>query len=135
MSGHAQLVAAMVEVLGRYSNLRDQGERIQDLLEMIPESPKQAEVRTRRQVQRRLRTDQVDDLVSRYQNGTKVGELATHSGSTATPFRRSWTVKGLPVGPRVSRKSLSRRSSPLTGQAPPWLFWRLSCPSIMGQWP
>jgi hypothetical protein len=38
----------LVEVAGRYSNLCDQGERIQDLLEMVPAGPKRAKVRTPR---------------------------------------------------------------------------------------
>jgi DNA-directed RNA polymerase specialized sigma24 family protein len=38
-----------VEVLVRYSNPCDQGERIQNLLEMVPAGPKQDKVRTPRQ--------------------------------------------------------------------------------------
>jgi DNA-directed RNA polymerase specialized sigma24 family protein len=69
-----------VEVLGRYSNLRDQGERIQDLLEMVPSGPRQAKVRTLRRVQHRLRSDEVEELLTRYRTGGKVGELATIFG-------------------------------------------------------
>jgi hypothetical protein len=69
-----------VEVLGRYSNPCEQGERIQAVLEMLPAGPKQAKVRTHRQVQRRLRSDEVEELLNRYGAGAKVGELATIFG-------------------------------------------------------
>jgi hypothetical protein len=41
---------AKVPVLGRYSNLYDQGERIQDLLEIVPGGPSEVNLRTPRQV-------------------------------------------------------------------------------------
>ena len=69
-----------VEVLGRYSNLRDQGERIQNLLGMVPGGSSETGFRTARQVQRRLNIDEVDDLVRRYRAGAKVSELATQFG-------------------------------------------------------
>jgi hypothetical protein len=69
-----------VEVLGRYSNLRDQGERIQNLLGMVPGGSSETGFRTARQVQRRLNIDEVDDLVGRYRAGAKVGELAANFG-------------------------------------------------------
>jgi hypothetical protein len=69
-----------VEVLGRYSNPCHQGERIQNLLEMVPAGPKQAKVRTLRQVQHRLRSDEVEELLTRYRTGGKLGELATVFG-------------------------------------------------------
>lgn len=67
----------LVEVLGRYSNLHDQEERIQDLLGMVPERPSGAHPRTPRHVQHRLNADEVDKLVKRYRAGDKVGELAS----------------------------------------------------------
>ncbi len=69
-----------VEVLGRYSNLRDQDERIQNLLKIVPEGSPEVNLRTSRQVQHRLQTHEVDDLVSRYRAGAKVGELAANFG-------------------------------------------------------
>jgi hypothetical protein len=69
-----------VEVLGRYSNLCDQGERIQNLLGMVPGGSSETGFRTARHVQRRLNIDEVDDLVRRYRAGAKVGELAANFG-------------------------------------------------------
>jgi hypothetical protein len=69
-----------VEVLGRYSNHADQGQRIQDLLEMVPEGSSETGSRTIKQVQHRLRPDEADELVRRYQTGAKVCELAVGFG-------------------------------------------------------
>ncbi len=65
-----------MEVLGRYSNLCDQGERVRTLIEMVPEGPKQATVRTPRQVQHRLNSARVDQLIARYRAGAEINELA-----------------------------------------------------------
>ena len=65
-----------MEVLGRYSNLRDQGERIQTLLQIVPEGTPEVNLRTPRQVQRRLRPDEVTELVASYEAGEIVKELA-----------------------------------------------------------
>ncbi len=65
-----------MEVLGRYSNLSDQGERVRSLLETTPDGPKRAKLRTPRQAQHRLSSVQVDMLIARYQVGAKVKDLA-----------------------------------------------------------
>jgi hypothetical protein len=67
-----------VELLGRYSNHPDQGERIQVLVEMVPSGPPEANLRTPRQVQRRLRRAEIEELVASYQAGGKVNDLAAH---------------------------------------------------------
>ena len=69
-----------MEVLGRYSNLCDQGKRIEDVLGIVPKRHSEVHFRTPRQVQHRLNLDEVDDLVRRYRAGVKVGELAAHFG-------------------------------------------------------
>ena len=69
-----------MEVLGRYSNLRDQDERVHVLLEMTPAGPRRAKVRTPRQAQRRLTADEVHYLVSQYRAGSKVTEIAAFFG-------------------------------------------------------
>jgi hypothetical protein len=66
-----------VEVLGRYSNLCDQGERIQELLKIVPGERSGVNLRTRKQVQHRLRPEEIDELVRQYQAGAKVADLAT----------------------------------------------------------
>jgi hypothetical protein len=65
-----------VEVLGRYSNLCDQGERICALLEMSPEGPVGAKVRTPKQAQHRLSSVETDSLVADYRAGVTVLRLA-----------------------------------------------------------
>jgi hypothetical protein len=55
----------VVEVLGRYSNLRDQGERIRALLDIAPEGPATPLVRTAKQIQRRLKPLEIDTSVAR----------------------------------------------------------------------
>jgi hypothetical protein len=55
-----------VKVAGRYSNLCDQGERIQDLLENVPEGVADVNPRTPKQVQRRLKPGEVGELASGY---------------------------------------------------------------------
>jgi hypothetical protein len=69
-----------VEVAGRYSNLRDQDKCIQELLAIVPQGSSEANFRTPRQVQRRLNSDEVDELVTQYQAGVKVRELAAIFG-------------------------------------------------------
>lgn len=63
-----------MEVLGLYSNLRDQGERLQVLLDLTPDgaggAPKP------KQVQRRLRPHEIAELVVAYQSGATLQELA-----------------------------------------------------------
>jgi hypothetical protein len=65
-----------VDLLGRYSNLSHQGELLQCLVEMVPEGSPEPTLQTPRQVQRRLRPAEVDELVSAYQAGSSVYELA-----------------------------------------------------------
>jgi DNA-binding CsgD family transcriptional regulator len=66
----------MVEVIGRYSNHSEQGELLRRLLEIVPDGPRKAKIQTRKQVQRRLRPREIDDLVTAYQAGISVYELA-----------------------------------------------------------
>jgi DNA-directed RNA polymerase specialized sigma24 family protein len=66
----------LVEVLGRYSNLRDQGERVQAVLQIVQEVTPEVNPRTPRQVQRRLRPDELTELIASYQAGEEVKELA-----------------------------------------------------------
>jgi hypothetical protein len=63
-----------VELIGRYSNLCDQGERIRDLVAMAPSGPKLAQAE-HRQLQNRLTADQVEHLVTAYVSGATVKNL------------------------------------------------------------
>jgi transposase-like protein len=69
-----------VEVLGRYSNLRDQGERVQTLLQIVPEGASEVNLRTPRQVQRRLAPDETAKMIASYEGGETVKDLAVRHG-------------------------------------------------------
>jgi hypothetical protein len=66
----------MVGVLERYSNLFDQGERLQTLLEIVPEGSSEVKLRTPRQVQNRLTKAQAAELVAAYEVRLGVLDLA-----------------------------------------------------------
>jgi hypothetical protein len=70
----------MVEVMGRYSNSCEQGERLRELLEMAPSGPPKSISRTIKQVQRRLRPDEVGELITNYQAGIPINDLAARFG-------------------------------------------------------
>ena len=78
-----------MEVLGRYSNHSDQGERVQTLLEIVPGGPAEVKLRTHKQVQHRLRCPEVDDLLggdTEREPRSVIWQLP--STSIATPSRR-----------------------------------------------
>jgi predicted DNA-binding protein YlxM (UPF0122 family) len=65
--------------MGRYSNHANQGELFARLLDSVPEAPVGVKMRTTRQVlHRRLRDDQIQDLVGGYEDGLTVYQLADH---------------------------------------------------------
>lgn len=69
--------------MGRWSNLSDQGERLETLAKMVPSgaiqtnSPKS---RTKKQVHKRLLPSQVDELVAAYEKGAKLTDLVAKFG-------------------------------------------------------
>jgi hypothetical protein len=65
-----------VEVLGRYSNLPDQGERLRTLLEIVPEGSLKVNLRALKQVQHRLKEVEVDQLAKAYESGATLKDLA-----------------------------------------------------------
>ena len=85
-----------MEVIGQYSKLSHQGERIQALLQMTPEGPAGPIVRTPKQVQRRLSPDQVFDLTAAYQHGATVNELARKLEISRTTVMKVRQREGLP---------------------------------------
>jgi predicted DNA-binding protein YlxM (UPF0122 family) len=65
-----------VEVIGRYSNHPDQGELLEEVLGLDPVGGVQPKTPTKRQVHRRLREAQIEDLVEAYKHGFTVYQLA-----------------------------------------------------------
>lgn len=64
-----------VEVVGRWSNHLEQGERLDELVGMAPTECAKPRVGTRKQVQRRLRPREVEDLIAGYLGGATVYQL------------------------------------------------------------
>lgn len=89
--------------MGRWSNLSEQGERLKTLVEIVPSGPIGPFVRTKKQVQRRLRPAEIAKLVSDYRRGATVYELAEQFS-----IHRN-TVSGI-----LEREGVPRRGQPLT---------------------
>jgi hypothetical protein len=66
----------IVEVLGRYSNLCDQRERLRNLLQIVPEGPPNVNLRTSKQFQNRLEPAEIHLLKQAYRSGATLRDLA-----------------------------------------------------------
>ena len=71
-----------MEVIGRYSNHREQEELLRDFVEMVPNGLSRANVQTKKQIHRRLRPPEIDELVDGYEAEATVYQLANDSEST-----------------------------------------------------
>jgi lambda repressor-like predicted transcriptional regulator len=65
-----------VELMGHYSNQADQGERISQLLQMVPKQQRELTSRTIKQIHRRLSSVQIDELIALYRAGATLRELS-----------------------------------------------------------
>jgi transposase-like protein len=97
------MVTELVEVMGRYLNPSDQGERLRDLLQIVPSRPKTVNTRTKKAVHRRLGPTQVEELVTGYQAGATVYQLAEQ-------FR----INRKTVSKLLERAGVPRRGRPLS---------------------
>jgi DNA-directed RNA polymerase specialized sigma24 family protein len=66
----------IVEMLGRYSHLSEQGELLDDLLEMVPEGSPEAFPRPPKRILHRLNSQEIGELLAGYAAGTKIADLA-----------------------------------------------------------
>jgi hypothetical protein len=89
--------------MGRYLNPSDQGERLHDLLQIVPSRPKTVNARTKKAVHRRLRPEQVEELVIGYKTGSTVYQLAEQ-------FR----INRQTVSKLLEREGVPRRGRPLS---------------------
>jgi hypothetical protein len=89
--------------VGRWSNLSEQGERLQALVEMVPSGPVEPIVRTPKRVSRRLRQPEIDKLVAGYKAGASVYELG-----------RQFQIHRDTVSGILERQSVPRRGRPLS---------------------
>jgi len=94
----------MVELIGHYSNLCNQGERIRDLIEMVPSGPKLTQA-AHRQVQNRLTPDQAKLLVEAYASGAAVRTLV-----------EEFKVHRFTVYNLLDRAGVARRSKGLSSE-------------------
>jgi len=72
-----KVLVRLVEVMGRYSNHSDQGERLRAVLEIAPTGLQAAVPRTPKRVFRRLEPNKVAQLVQGYVGGLHIDELAS----------------------------------------------------------
>ncbi len=93
----------LVELIGRYSNPCEQGERLRDLEEMVPKGSPKVGAGPRKQVHRRLRSAEIERLVAGYLDGLTVYQLADQF-----PIHRA-TVSLL-----LERQGVPRRNRPLS---------------------
>ena len=92
-----------MKLIGRYSNPFEQGERLRDLIEMVPRGSPEVSAGTRKQVHRRLRPAEIEELVAGHQAGATAYQLADR-------FRiHSTTVLSL-----LERQSVARRNRRLS---------------------
>jgi DNA invertase Pin-like site-specific DNA recombinase len=89
--------------MGRYLNPSDQGERLHDLLQIVPSRPKTVNSRTPKAIHRRLRPAQVEQLVIGYKTGSTVYQLAEQ-------FR----INRGTVSKLLEREGVPRRGRPLS---------------------
>jgi DNA invertase Pin-like site-specific DNA recombinase len=89
--------------MGRYLNPSDQGERLHDLLQIVPSRPKTVTSRTPKAIHRRLRRAQVEELVIGYKTGSTVYQLAEQ-------FR----INRGTVSKLLEREGVPRRGRPLS---------------------
>lgn len=84
-----------MEVLGRYSNHVDQGERLQGLLGTVPEGSDGPRTRTRKRVFRRLTPDQIDQLIASYKTGIPAAQIAANLGVDQSTVHKYVGRRGL----------------------------------------
>jgi len=89
--------------MGRWSNLSDQGERLQALVDMVPSGPIEPKVRTPKQKVRHLDTAEAAELVAGYEAGATVYELAAQ-----------FQIHRDTVSRHLERVQVPRRYRPLT---------------------
>jgi DNA-binding transcriptional ArsR family regulator len=89
--------------MGRWSKLSDQGERLNTLVEIVPEGAFQPKSRKLTQVARQLRPGEIEELVTRYKSGSTVYQLAAH-------FRISRSI----VSQHLKREDVPRRHRPMS---------------------
>ena len=92
-----------MELIGRYSNPVEQGERLRNLVEMVPRGSAEVNGAPRKQVHRRLRPAEIEELVAGYQAGVTIYQLADR-------FR----IHRATVSSLLERQGVALRNCPLS---------------------
>jgi hypothetical protein len=82
--------------MGRYLNHSDQGERLRDLLQIVPSGSQTVNVRTKKQVCRQLRPAEIEELIAGYHAGTPIKDLVAQfrvDQSTVTKYMKRSGVR------------------------------------------
>ena len=91
----------MVQVLERYSNSSEQGERLHTLVELFRERAQRPRARTARRVCRRLSEAEVAELVKAYADGEPIHAIIDRFHVDQTTVQKHVRAAGLPR--RVTR--------------------------------
>ena len=83
-------------MLGRYLNRSEQGERIREVIQIVPSGPSQAVPRTPKRVIRRLDATRMAELVQGYLDGVPVDELAVRFNVNPSTVQKHVRSQGLP---------------------------------------
>ena len=111
-----------MEVMGRYLNHSDQGERVHDLLQIVPSRPKPVNSRTPKAIHRRLRAAQLEELVIGYKTGSTLHQLAgqfrINRGTVSKLLEREGVPRrGRPLSPaEIEQASRALRQWVVVGQ-------------------
>ena len=90
-----------MEVLGRYSNYADQGKRLAALLGTVPKGHVRPIPRTKKQIQRRLKRAEIEELVVAYEAGRTLYELAERFQIHRTTISHLLERHGVPTRYRL----------------------------------
>jgi predicted transcriptional regulator len=83
-------------MLGRYSHLCEQGERLKALLEMVPQGSTETFPRTPKRVMHRLKVAEVEALVAGYASGVGITELVEQFQVDQSTVQKYVRPAGLP---------------------------------------
>lgn len=89
--------------MGQWSKLSDQGERLQYLIEMVPEGSPEVNAGSRKQIHRRLKPAEIERLMAWYQAGSTIYQLA-----------EQFHIHRDTVSKILERAGIPRRNRPLT---------------------
>ena len=82
--------------MGRYLNLSEQGERIQEVLEIVPSGRPNNNSEAPRRFRQTMDSAEIDDLVEAYKAGTSIKDLADEIGINRSTILKKLQGMGIP---------------------------------------